>query len=71
VTKWKRVGRKYFESTEYNFYAHINKKSLYLNFIRSEGREVGVIKNTPTVGLWRQLKRRHVGDTGLNPRRLK
>lgn len=58
VTNCKRVRRKYFESTKYNFYAHINKKkSLYINFIRSEGKEVGVNKNNPFVWLWRQLKR--------------
>lgn len=57
MTHWKRVRRKYLESTAYNFYVHINKKSLSINFIRSEGKEAGVTKNNSVVGLWRQLDR--------------
>lgn len=57
MTNWKRVRRKYFKSTKYNAYAHINKKSLYIDFIKSEGTEIGVTKNTPVVGLWRQLNK--------------
>lgn len=57
MTNWKRVRRKYLESTTYNFYAHINKKSLSINFIRSEGKKAGVTKNNSVVGLWRQIDR--------------
>lgn len=33
------------------------KKSLSINFVRSEGKEAGVTKNNSVVGLWRQLDR--------------